>query len=566
MNMFTDSSVPTVGIDSNGNLDYRTYQSDDNVTRILSPVTSMQFRRGRLERVSEYSSTGIKQRETYNEYSFPTLGNDTIYQVAGEAMVRYGVPMHSLELTSSTTTEYNGTDSLSKTERYEYNRIGLPTTTVTSTSLGDTIVTHNTYVVDTVAANPSLNDTVIMNMADKHLLGKLLSSETHRVSGASYKLLSAARLTYYTPNPSNPRLVCPSMKREWVLGNDWKTVEHYQFDSKGNLVEVINEDSLTNSYLWSFGSRHLVSTLKNATRAQTETALAAVGLHSMDSLAKRTDLTAVNFGKVKNLGTQLDASLQEAWNYKPLVGMTESAPPNHAIGTYRYDGYGRLTEIRDDWGKVVGQQEYNIVSVLPMTSTMQRDSLSLNDGTVAASVTAQGGSGCYGYQWQLSDSIGTIIQTGSGSQMSRNLLPGNYTVTFTVTDLVSGESATHTWLAAVPVRFKNIRSPETQVKGWTTVLADITLAEAANLSFTVDYDAPVAPNIPDTFKVIIGNQTYNYSGTGLTGIQRWFAAGTTTVSISMYNASQGEATLTLTSAGSLSIGSPDTLSFDSILD
>ena len=518
--------------------------------------------RGKLLSEKHYTSGNLLINEISNTYLFPSVSIDTIFYNCGELAKEIYYPRHNIELASTTTTEYNNNTAVSKTEQYDYNRIGLPTVVKTSTSRGDTVVTRNTYVVDTVASTPSLNDQTIIDMADKYLLGMLLSSETHRVNGTTDRLLSAARLTYYRPAQNKPELFCPSTKQEWVSGNNWKTTGQYQFDAMGNLVEVVDEASLTSSYLWSYGSRHMVSTLQNATKAQTETALASVGLHSVDSLARMTYLTSSDFGKVKDLGQQLGSSLQSAWRYRPLVGMTESAPPNHAGATYHYDGYGRLTEIRDDMGKVVGQQEYNIVSVLPMTSTMHRDSLRLNEGVVAASVTAQGGSGSYSYQWQLADSTGAVLQTGTGSQMSQNLLPGNYTLTFTVTDLVSGESATHTWLASVPVRFKNIRSPEPEVKGWTTVLADITLGDAANLAFTVDYAAPVAPSIPNTFKVTIGNQTYNYSGTGLTGIQRWFAAGTTTVSISMYNASQGDATLTLTSAGNLAIGSPDILTFE----
>lgn len=538
------------------------YETDPIVEQLLTPIPSRQYMRGKLVREEQFDDNGQLKYEVLNTYSITDEGMDTVFRICGEIAKELYCSRHNIELVSTTTTEYNNNTAVSKTEQYEYNRIGLPTVVKTSTSLGDTVVTRNTYVVDTVASTPSLNDQTIIDMADKHLLGKLLSSQTHRVSGTAEKLLSAARLTYYKPDPNKTKLFCPSTKQEWVSGDNWKTVEQYQFDAMGNLVEIVDESALANSYLWSYGSRHMVSTLQNATKSQTETALASVGLHSVDSLARMTNLTSADFGKVKNLGQQLLSSLQDAWRYRPLVGMTESAPPNHAGATYHYDGYGRLTEIRDDMGKVVGQQEYNIVSVLPMTSTMHRDSLRLNEGVVAASVTAQGGSGSYSYQWQLADSTGAVLQTGTGSQMSQNLLPGNYTITFTVADLVSGESATHTWLASVPVRFKNIRSPEPEVKGWTTVLADITLGDAANLAFTVDYAAPVAPSIPNTFKVTIGNQTYNYSGTGLTGIQRWFAAGTTTVSISMYNASQGDATLTLTSAGNLAIGSPDILTFE----
>lgn len=554
--------IPTFGKTYQDHYAILQCEVDWRVTQILTPIPSRQYMRGKLLSEKHYTSGNLLINEISNTYLFPSVSIDTIFYNCGELAKEIYYPRHNIELASTTTTEYNNNTAVSKTEQYEYNRIGLPTVVKTSTSRGDTVVTRNTYVVDTVASTPSLNDQTIIDMADKYLLGMLLSSETHRVNGTTDRLLSAARLTYYRPAQNKPELFCPSTKQEWVSGNNWKTTGQYQFDAMGNLVEVVDEASLTSSYLWSYGSRHMVSTLQNATKAQTETALASVGLHSVDSLARMTYLTSSDFGKVKDLGQQLGSSLQSAWRYRPLVGMTESAPPNHAGATYHYDGYGRLTEIRDDMGKVVGQQEYNIVSVLPMISILHRDSLHLNDGVVAASVTAQGGSGSYSYQWQLADSTGAVLQTGTGSQMSQNLLPGNYTVTFTVADLVSGESATHTWLASVPVRFKNIRSPEPEVKGWTTVLADITLGDAANLAFTVDYAAPVAPSIPNTFKVTIGNQTYNYSGTGLTGIQRWFAAGTTTVSISMYNASQGDATLTLTSAGNLAIGSPDILTFE----
>lgn len=535
---------------------YRIYYPTDSIVgQILTPVPSRQYMRGKLLREAEYNNEGVLVREITNTFSFPLVDVDSIYHVCGEVAKKIYYPRHNFELTSTTTSDYYGCSAISKTEKYEYNRIGLPTVVKTSTSQGDTIVTRNTYVMDT-----TINDQVFASMVTNHQFGNLLKSEIHRYANSIDKLLSATRLTYYSPNLNNTRLICPFKKEEWLSGNDWKAVEQYNFDDCGNLVEVLDETALSSTYLWSYGNRHIVSSLQNATKNEVETALNALGCQPMDSIAKKSILTAADLGNIKMLGEQLNSSMQTTMRYRPSIGLTENVTPNLSVDSYGYDGYGRLKEIRDALSKIIEQQEYNIITVPspppdpPFTASMQCDTLSLNDGIVAASVLAQGGSGYYGFRWHLVNSSNTTIHIGNTNQMSHNLLPGSYSVIFIVTDLVSGDSCTCTWLANVPIRFTNIHHPQTEQKNWTTIIGDLALESPATVAFSLDYDAPYE------CVVTIDERPINSSGSGQTVIQKDLPTGTTTVSLSMFHAEQGEAMLSITSASGLTIGSPNNLS------
>lgn len=547
---------------NSGYIDY--FRTDNLVRNILTPVPSRQNLRGRLKEELQYDKDGALSRRTWYGYSEELVGVDNVLCDVGEIVRSVKFPRFNSQLSSKCTTDYSQGTAISKTELYEYNRYGLPTSIKTSTSQGDTIVTRNTYVADTVVANTSLNDPVINGMASNHMLGKLLASETHRIVGGTDNLLSATRLTYSKPD-ANKCLACPSMKEEWIPGEGWKTVERYQFDTMGNLVEVTDEGNLTSSYLWSYDNCHLVSTLRNATMAQTATAMAAVGLGTQEQLAAVGDVSAEDYGRLGQLGGLLPASLQESWRYRPLVGMTESTPPNHASGFYRYDGYGRLAEISDSEGKVVGQQKYNIVTVLPMTSVMLCDSVVSVEDTIHASTAASGGSGIYDFRWSISDTSGAVVLSlGEGASISicpqaAGLCRGSHVLTCVATDRMTGEtSATHHDVEILPMRiqFSNI-STSVDMSGNKTISATITSDDSVNVTFNLSYVTT------GQCALRIGDFTQYYTGHAEdVAIVRQLAQGANTVSITLTDSAIAQAQLTITQAGEHPVGNEKTLTIE----
>ena len=555
------TQVETIGLASsslNGASSSRIFNAGLLVESALTPVSSMQSLRGKLLCETFLSSSGQVLKETSRSYKQHLVAIDTIYFIAGEIAKPVMYPHYNTSLSSVVTKEYSDV-MLSAGEFYSYNRIGLPVRVACTTSLGDTVVTMNTYVFDTVNIDPVIND-----MKNSHMHGKLLATETHRIHGDIDNLLSATRLTYYKPD-ANKRLTCPSMKEEFTPGQGWKTVESYLFDTMGNLVEVTDEGQLTSSYLWSYGNRHLVSTLRNATMAQTTSAMATVGLGTPGQLAGTASVSAEDYRHLGQLGTQLPASLQDSWQYKPLVGMTVSTPPNHSSGIYHYDGYGRLTEMCDGMGNVRQEQEYNIVTVSPVSSAMHCDTMVSVEDTIHATITATGGSGIYDFSWHISDTSGSVTYTlGEGQSqaivpLSAGLSHGSYILTCVVTDRMTAEtSVTHHHVLIRPMRiqFSNVTTSD-DFSGNKTVSATIISDEPVEVTFNLSYVTT------GQCVLRIGGFSQNYTGHAEDlAIVRQLAQGANTVSITLTDSAIAQAQLTITQAGEHPVGNEKTLTIE----
>lgn len=142
-------------------------------------------------------------------------------------------------------------------------------------------------------------------------------------------------------------------------GKNWRLhTEILSYTSNGNPRETINKDGLHTVYLWGYGDRYLIAEIKNATLAQTETAV--VSVFGMSSVAL-ANAVVPDTNKLNELRNQ--SSLAEAYvvtyTHQPLIGLLSSTDPAGLTTTYEYDELGRLLRMKDSAGKVIEEYEYN---------------------------------------------------------------------------------------------------------------------------------------------------------------------------------------------------------------
>lgn len=121
----------------------------------------------------------------------------------------------------------------------------------------------------------------------------------------------------------------------------FENVLYKEYDIFGNINYIVHNDLTNIVYIWSYNGQYPVAEISNATYAQVNTALANLGLTSIDALSQT--LTP-NIDKLRELRIALPDALVTVYSYQPLVGILTSTSPQGIITYYSYDSFGHLKE------------------------------------------------------------------------------------------------------------------------------------------------------------------------------------------------------------------------------
>lgn len=523
----------------------------------LTPMASFQTKRGKLLKEAFYNNNNELIQEIVNNYSFPLVRVDTMWQVVGEVAKKTYAPRFNVELTSTTTNNYSRGILISKTENYTYNDLGLTTSVTTNTSDGSLLRTNLYYVCDSMS-----NSGVIADMAESHNLAQLLKKEQYKVSNGIEKLVSAERIEYYHPNSNNLSLACPIAKYSWLNGQQWKLVESYQYDDKGNLVELTDTRGIRESFLWGYKGRYPVARVNNSSFDDLNHLLN----NSANTIRDMATLSDNKFIELKNLGirTQQWNSLYSLYRYRPGVGLTEAVAPNLSTTTYQYNGYGKLTEIRDNGGHLIEQYDYKIVTVEPLSASLVCDASCYKNNELKASVKCNGGSGVYSYNWAIVKANGDTVNvldndtTITISPMVLNLLSGqNCTIECTVHDMVSGETLTSdqtVYVKPAILRFENIVESVNPSNSSAIITASIYCDNNVSAQFCFERICT------GQCSVSVGNSSYSNFVNKTTYFYMALHPGWNNVTLTVTNAEIADVELSIVSAEGHDIGVPSSIS------
>lgn len=520
----------------------------------LTPVVSNQTKRGKLLNEYFFDENGLLLREKAYNYLFPFVETDTMLYITGEIAKEIYTPRYNVELSNTMITDYNGDIAISKTENYTYNNLGLPTSITTNTSDGSSLKTKLYYVCDSMTKSG-----VIADMAESHNLAQLLKKEQYKITNSNEKLVSAERLEYYHPDENNLALACPIAKYSWLNGQQWKLVESYQYDDKGNLIERTDTRGISESYLWGYKGCYPVARVNNSSFDDLNQLLN----NSANTIRDTATLSDNKFIELKNLGSQQPNSLYSLYRYRTGVGLTEVVKPNLSTTTYQYNGYGKLTEIRDNGGHLIEQYDYNIITVEPLSASLECDTACYINRELTAVIACNGGSGLYSYRWAIIKANGDTSVVDSGTSIVLSpldiLIPsGQYCIIeCTVHDIVSGESLTLTqsvYIKPSILCFENIEEIANLSNSSAIVTALIYSDNSVLACFCLERKGST------NCSVSIGNSSYSNFVNKTTDFFMQLYPGWNNVTLAVVNAVTADVELSIVSAEGHEIGQPNNIS------
>lgn len=179
----------------------------------------------------------------------------------------------------------------------------------------------------------------------------------------------------------------PTVLKSSLFGQDLQTdLTFEQYDSKGHPLQYTTKDGITTSVIWGYNNTYPVAKIVGSTYS------AAIALLNTSVLEVPSSDEAMRNELNKLRNELVGKFFVTTYTYTPLIGMTSQTDPNNRTTYYEYDGFGRLSLIRD--------QDQNILKKYCYNYAGQPESCPLGIGNAQKSgtFTKQCGSGFVGSQ------------------------------------------------------------------------------------------------------------------------------------------------------------------------
>ncbi|WP_448672490.1 RHS repeat domain-containing protein [Sphingobacterium multivorum] len=133
--------------------------------------------------------------------------------------------------------------------------------------------------------------------------------------------------------------------------NHEKRVGYDSYDSRGNLTQYTQDQSIPVSFIWGYGKSLPVAKIENM-------ALSAIPQSLVDDIQNATHAQLPQ--KLEELRTHsaLAGAMISTYTYMPFVGTVTEADPKGSTTTYSYDAFGRLQEVRDRENNLISHNRY----------------------------------------------------------------------------------------------------------------------------------------------------------------------------------------------------------------
>lgn len=293
----------------------------------------------KIEYVSIVTPNGFTTRTDYNNNNDPTGVFDVL---------RYPYLLSRLELSKTTTTEYckNGSNVV-KTKEYSYNPVNHQVSQIDeNTGLPDQVRrTKITYSADET-------DDVSSAMKGVHRLNDVVENKSILVEDGIEKRISTQH-TAYGPHTHGSYFV-PVSHSTSIGDNALETRAIYSYDDSLN-VRSMTVDGMETVYIWSYFGQYPIAVIEGLTYTDVEN---AIGQSTISNLLNKAEPSDADINSIRNAVNSMGGHVT-TYAYKPLVGIVTQTLPNGMKTTYKYDGFGRLTEVIDHNGSVISTNSYN---------------------------------------------------------------------------------------------------------------------------------------------------------------------------------------------------------------
>lgn len=229
------------------------------------------------------------------------------------------------------------------------------------------------YIETTNTSNFDINNRQLISSTSTDNLGKTTKSEF------DYALKTNKWVNTKTRNYVNNNLVDEVENNYDIKGNllssKFKTPEMAtyeqvgninQYDSQGNIINTVAPDGTSTCFIWGYDKTQIVAKLVNISYSdfQSNTNIQNI-INQVNNTSSQTS-SNFNEASLKSylVGLRMAApnALVTAYTYKPMVGVTSVIDENGKITTYEYDTFNRLKTIKDHFGNILKEYQYNFTN------------------------------------------------------------------------------------------------------------------------------------------------------------------------------------------------------------
>lgn len=200
----------------------------------------------------------------------------------------------------------------------------------------------------------------------------MLTTQTEHLRYSNGQLFESVRTGYgFWGNgswtTSTSRLILPKqVDVTYSTLGDVREISYNRYNNLGKVVEVVQKQNAPRTYLWSYNGRYVIARIDNATFADVRLALNDVSAPFLELLASKAAPTAADIDRINALRSM--ASMKNAsvttYTHRPSIGLSSMTDPRGIKEFYEYDGYGRLTLVKDHDGHILRAYCYNYVGQL----------------------------------------------------------------------------------------------------------------------------------------------------------------------------------------------------------
>ncbi len=337
-----------------------------------SPSESKDSRRGLVLSEAHYDVNNTLISKTINNYEFVEKAdldqfkagvfkyfisgcnsveacNDQ-YGDCGIRKICYSIKSELIKSISSQQIIYAGSDAIITTTNNYYdnpNNVN-PTRIETTNSKGEILKTlirtplEKAEIQAITPLTPTASSS-IDQMLNRNIISTSIQTESYK--GTTFLNRSVVNYKNWGSNILQPE----NIQIQNGTGPLKTRIKFNNYDNKGNLLEQQKINDIAQSYIYGYNNQYPVAQVIGATHA---TVSALVNQTILDNpfttdADMRTELNKIRIGLA---GTK---ALVTTMTYEPLIGMTSQTDPNGRTNYYEYDGFNRLTLIRNQDGKIV---------------------------------------------------------------------------------------------------------------------------------------------------------------------------------------------------------------------